>query len=48
MTVEGLHDAAPDDIDRALRDLQSLLGTYATPSAVRSDILDATNPVFAR
>ena len=48
VTVEGLHDAAPDDIDRALRDLQSLLGTYAAPAVVRSDILDASNPVFAR
>jgi len=48
VTVEGHHDAAPDDIDRALRDLQSLLGSYAVPSAVRSDILDASDPVFSR
>jgi DNA/RNA-binding domain of Phe-tRNA-synthetase-like protein len=48
VTIEGHHAAAPDDIDRALRDLQSLLGSYASPATVRSDILDATNPVFSR
>ena len=48
ITIEGHHAAAPDDIDRALRDLQSLLGTYASPSAVRSVILDATSPSFVR
>jgi DNA/RNA-binding domain of Phe-tRNA-synthetase-like protein len=48
VTVEGHHDTAADDIDRALRDLQSLLGSYAAPSAVRSVILDASNPTFAR
>lgn len=48
VTVEAHHDSGPDDIDRALRDLQSLLGSYAAPSAVRSDILDATNPAFSR
>ncbi len=48
VTVEGHHPAAPDDIDRALRDLQSLLGLYASPAAVRSDILDVSNPEFKR
>lgn len=47
ITVEGHHAAAPDDVDRAVRDLGSLLGTYASPSAVRSRILDASNPTFA-
>ena len=48
VTVEGHHDAAPDDIDRAVRDLESLLGLYVSPAAVRSDILDAANPIFKR
>jgi DNA/RNA-binding domain of Phe-tRNA-synthetase-like protein len=48
VTVEGHHDAAANDVDQALRDLQSLLGSYAAPSAVRSAILDASNPTFAR
>jgi DNA/RNA-binding domain of Phe-tRNA-synthetase-like protein len=48
VTVEGHHDRAPDDVDRALRDLQSLLGSYASPTTVRSDILDASHPAFSR
>jgi DNA/RNA-binding domain of Phe-tRNA-synthetase-like protein len=48
ITVEGHHDRAPDDVDRALRDLQSLLGSYAWPTTVRSDILDASRPAFSR
>jgi DNA/RNA-binding domain of Phe-tRNA-synthetase-like protein len=48
VTVEGHHAAAPDDVDRALRDLQSLLGSYASPATVRSDILHAGNPDFTR
>jgi DNA/RNA-binding domain of Phe-tRNA-synthetase-like protein len=48
VTVEGLHAAAPDDIDRALRDLEALLGSYVAPAMVRSDVLDATNPTFTR
>jgi len=48
VTVEAHHEAAADDIDRALRDLQSLLGSYAAPATVRSDILDATSPTFER
>ena len=46
VTVEGHHDAAHDDVDRALRDLQALLGTYASPATVRSAILDADHPAF--
>ena len=46
ITVEGHHAAAADDIDRALRDLQSLLGSYASPSTVRSAQLDADHPSF--
>jgi DNA/RNA-binding domain of Phe-tRNA-synthetase-like protein len=48
VTIEGHHHAAPDDIDRALRDLGSLLGTYATPATVRSAILDADRPELGR
>ena len=48
ITVEAHHAAAPDDIDRALRDLQSLLGSFAAPATVRSDILDADDRAFAR
>lgn len=48
VTVEGHHARAADDVDRALRDLQSLLGTYATPATVRSDMLDASRPAFSR
>jgi len=47
VTVEGHHQAAPDDVDRALRDLEALLGSYAAPARVRSDILDSANPVFS-
>jgi DNA/RNA-binding domain of Phe-tRNA-synthetase-like protein len=48
VTVEGHHEAAPDDIDRALRDLEALIGSYASPATVRSDVLDASNPIFKR
>lgn len=48
VTVEGHHATALDDIDRALRDLQSLLGSYASPSAVRSAVVDASHPSFSR
>lgn len=44
VTVEGHHQAAADDIDRALRDLQALLGSFASPAAVRSAQLDAGHP----
>lgn len=47
VTVEGHHAAAADDVDRALRDLQALLGTYASPATVRSTQLDADQPAFA-
>lgn len=48
ITVEGHHEAAADDVDRAIRDLEALLGSYASPTAVRADMLDAGNPVFDR
>lgn len=46
ITVEGFHATAADDIDRALRDLQALLGSFAKPSTVRTGQLDATRPDF--
>lgn len=48
VTVEGHHDAAAGDIDRAMRDLQALIGSYASPATVRGEILDAMNPTFRR
>jgi len=48
VTVEGHHAAAADDIDRALRDLEALIGSYASPATVRSEVLDATHPTFKR
>lgn len=48
VTVEAHHATAADDIDRALRDLQSLLGSHARPSTVRSGVVDASNPAFSR
>jgi DNA/RNA-binding domain of Phe-tRNA-synthetase-like protein len=48
VTVEGHHAAAADDIDRAMRDLEALIGSHAAPATVRSDLLDGTNPTFKR
>jgi DNA/RNA-binding domain of Phe-tRNA-synthetase-like protein len=48
VTVEGHHAAAPDDIDRAVRDIEALLGSYALPATVYAEVLDATRPAFSR
>lgn len=48
VTVEGHHEAAPDDIDRAVRDLEALLGSYVAPATVYAEVLDATHPAFTR
>mgnify|MGYP001820991880 CR=1 FL=1 len=48
ITVEGHHATAADDVDRAMRDLEALLGTYASPATVYGEILDATHPAFTR
>jgi DNA/RNA-binding domain of Phe-tRNA-synthetase-like protein len=48
VTIEGHHDAAPDDIDRAVRDVEALLGSYAAPSTVYAEVLDAGHPAFSR
>ena len=46
VTVEGHHEAAADDVDRALRDLQALLGSFASPATVRGAQLDADHSAF--
>ena len=48
VTIEGHHDAAADDVDRAIRDLEALLGSYVAPSTVYAEVLDATHPAFTR
>jgi DNA/RNA-binding domain of Phe-tRNA-synthetase-like protein len=44
VTVEGHHDDARRDIEAALADIDALLGSFATVSAARSGIVDATSP----
>jgi len=46
VTVEGHHDAAINDVTRALDDLERLLGDHASPGATRRAMLTATQPVF--
>jgi len=50
VTVEGHHDGAPDDVRRALADLESLLRGLADPDApgpsLRSGLLTADRPAF--
>jgi DNA/RNA-binding domain of Phe-tRNA-synthetase-like protein len=46
VTVEGHHEAASDDVARALGELESLLGTYAAPATIRGAILNARSPNF--
>ncbi|MEX1297247.1 MAG: phenylalanine--tRNA ligase beta subunit-related protein [Candidatus Limnocylindrales bacterium] len=48
ITIEGHHRSAADDIDRAMRDLEALLGSYASPATVYAELLDATHPAFSR
>ena len=48
VTIEGHHAAAADDVDRAIRDLEALLGSYVAPSTVYAEVLDATHPAFTR
>lgn len=48
VTVEGHHAAAPGDVDRAVRDLEALLGSFASPEAVYSQILEAGRPALSR
>jgi DNA/RNA-binding domain of Phe-tRNA-synthetase-like protein len=46
LTVEGHHEGAADDIDRALHDLRLFLRAHAHPSASRHAILAASRPAF--
>jgi DNA/RNA-binding domain of Phe-tRNA-synthetase-like protein len=46
VTVEGHHDDAVEDIDRALDDLDELIGTYAAPRSVRRAVLMAADPAY--
>ena len=48
VTIEGHHEAAADDVDRAVRDLEALLGSYVSPSTVYAEVLDAAHPSFTR
>jgi DNA/RNA-binding domain of Phe-tRNA-synthetase-like protein len=48
ITVEAHHGAAADDVDRAMRDLEALLGSYASPATVYGEVLDASHPTFTR
>lgn len=48
ITVEGHHPTAADDVDRAIRDLEALLGTYGSPATVYAEVLDASHPAFTR
>lgn len=46
VTVEGHHEGAIDDVDRALDDLRTLLGRYAAPDTVQTATLSARDPGF--
>jgi DNA/RNA-binding domain of Phe-tRNA-synthetase-like protein len=44
VTVEGLHDAADQDVESAVADLHSLLAAYQPQCETSSQILSADNP----
>ena len=46
VTVEGHHDGALTDIADAVADLERLLQSFATPTAVRTGIVVAVRPSF--
>jgi DNA/RNA-binding domain of Phe-tRNA-synthetase-like protein len=46
VTVEGHHDAAADDVARAVVDLERLLREHAAPGSIRSRVLTAADPSF--
>ena len=48
VTVEGHHDAARADVEAAVADLDGLLTAHAGPTAIRSGIVDARMPSYAR
>jgi DNA/RNA-binding domain of Phe-tRNA-synthetase-like protein len=47
VTVEGHHDGAEADVAAAAADLEALLRTYATPSAMSSGVVTARSPGFS-
>jgi DNA/RNA-binding domain of Phe-tRNA-synthetase-like protein len=47
VTVEGHHDSAEADVRAAVADLEALLRTYATPSAMTSGVVTARSPGFS-
>ena len=46
VTVEGHHDGAEADVRAAVADLETLLRTYARPSATTSGVVTAQSPIF--
>ena len=46
VTVEGHHDGAEADVRAAAADLETLLRTYAGPSATTSGVVTAQSPIF--
>ncbi|MBA2641731.1 MAG: hypothetical protein H0U82_02225 [Actinobacteria bacterium] len=46
VTVEGHHDAAAEDVARAVEDLRELLDRYAGEPAVGAAVLTPENPIF--
>ena len=46
VTVEGHHEAAVDDVTRALAELEALLAAHAAPATLRSAVLSAEDPDF--
>ena len=46
VTVEGHHDGVDADVRAAVADLETLLRTYARPSATTSGVVTAQSPIF--
>jgi DNA/RNA-binding domain of Phe-tRNA-synthetase-like protein len=46
VTVEGHHAAAAANVAAALRDLEALLTSHASPAVLRSGLVDAVDPIF--
>ena len=46
VTVEGHHEAAAEDVARALADIETLLTAYASPVTLQRAILGSDAPTF--
>jgi len=46
VTVEGHHEGAADEVNRALDDLERLLRAHAAPRTIRRALLTVAEPVF--